>query len=145
MNMIRPGRSSEPERKADEAQATAATAAQVEGELGELIRRAVAPSRRPPFVEPNGNAALDQINSLIERVASGSVSEIDRLIAELQTLRDFLFNEAQRVQREFTGYAHMSQSANSSTKIMVESVAKWKVAFDVTRNPVTGGQQQGLE
>jgi hypothetical protein len=134
MNVIRPG------KNGDEAQTTTAAAAQVEGELGELIRRDIAPLRRPQLVEPNGDPAVSHVNSLIDRVSGGSVKEIERLIAELQSLRDFLLNEGQRVQREITGYAQMSQSAISSTKIMVESVAKWKVAIDTARKPATGGQ-----
>jgi hypothetical protein len=135
MNVIRPG------KNGDEAQTAAA--AQVEGELGELIRRDIAPLRRPQLVEPNanGDAAVSHVNSLIDRVSGGSVKEIERLIAELQALRDFLLNEGQRVQREITGYAQMSQSAISSTKIMVESVAKWKVAIETARKPASGGGQ----
>jgi hypothetical protein len=144
MKMILPGRSSEPARNADEAQAAAAAAARVEGDLGELIRRDVAPLRRPQRGDPNGDPAVSQVNSWIERVSGGSVNEIERLIMELTNLRDFLLDEGQRVQREITGYAHMSQSAISSTKIMVEGVSKWKAAMYL-RKPVTGGQQQGLD
>ena len=131
MNVIRPG------KNGDDPQAAAG--GQVEGELGELIRRDVAPLRRPQLVEPNGgDAAVSHVNSLIDRVSGGSVKEIERLIAELQNLRDFLLNEGQRVQREITGYAQLSQSAISSTKIMVESVAKWKTAIDTARKPASG-------
>jgi hypothetical protein len=135
MNVIRPGGG----KNGDETQTAAA--AQVEGELGELIRRDIAPLRRPQLVEPNGDAAVSHVNSLIDRVSGGSVKEIERLIAELQALRDFLLNEGQRVQREITGYAQMSQSAISSTKIMVESVGKWKVAIETARKPASGGGQ----
>src|SRR6202011_6131012 len=70
MNVIRPGRA------ADEAQASAT---QVEGELGELIRRDVAQLRRPQLVEPNGDAAVTQVNTLIDRVSGASVREIEKL------------------------------------------------------------------
>ena len=50
----------------------------------------------------------------------------DRLLTELHTLRDLLQSEGARVQREITEYAHMSQSAMQSTKIITESLAKWK-------------------
>jgi len=130
MNVIRTG------KNGDETTA----AAQVEGDLGELIRRDVAAVRRPQLVDANGDPAVSHVNSLIERVSGGSVKEIERLITELTNLRDFLLNEGQRVQREITGYAQMSQSAISSTKIMVESVAKWKVAIETARKPATGGQ-----
>jgi hypothetical protein len=124
MNVIRPG------RPAEEAQGPAT---QVEGELGELIRRDVAQLRRPQLVEPTGDAAVTQVNSLIDRVSGASVREIEKLIAELESLRDFLQTEGQRVQREISGYAQLSQSAMSSTKIMVESVAKWKSAIEQAR------------
>ena len=144
MTMILPGRSSEPARNADEAQATAAAPARAERDFGELIRRDVASLRRPQRVDPNGDPAISQVTSFIERVSGDSVKEIERLITELTTLRDFLLDEGQRVQREIGGYAHMSQSAISSTKIMVEGVSKWKAANDF-RKPVTGGQQQVLD
>jgi len=144
MTMILPGRSSERARKTDDAQSTSAAATQVEGDLGELIRRDVAPLRRPQRVDPNGDPAISQVNSWIEWVSGGSVKEIERLIMELTNLRDFLLEEGQRVQREITGFADMSQSAISSTKIMIEGVSKWQAAMDL-RKPVTGGEQQGLD
>ena len=55
------------------------------------------------------------------------------LIAELQNLRDYLQNEGQRVQREITEYAHMSQAATKSTKIIAESLAQWKQSAEGTR------------
>ena len=115
-----------------------ASAMQIEGELGELIRRDVAPLRKPQPVAPHADAAVGQVNSVIDRVSSASVKEIEKLIAELENLRDFVQTEGQRVQREISGYAQMSQSAMSSTKIMVESVAKWKAAIDAARRGPVG-------
>ena len=74
------------------------------------------------------------ISTLLQRVAGTSVQEVDRLIAELQQLRELLHQEGARVQREITEYAHLSQSAMQSTKIIAESLSHWK--GDVTaRNP----------
>jgi hypothetical protein len=115
-----------------------ASAMQIEGELGDLIRRDVAPLRKPQPVAPHADAAVGQVNSVIDRVSSASVKEIEKLIAELENLRDFVQTEGQRVQREISGYAQMSQSAMSSTKIMVESVAKWKAAIDAARRGPVG-------
>ena len=124
-----------PVKAGQEAQASAM---QIEGELGELIRRDVAPLRKPQPVAPHADAAVGQVNSVIDRVSSASVKEIEKLIAELENLRDFVQTEGQRVQREISGYAQMSQSAMSSTKIMVESVAKWKAAIDAARRGPVG-------
>jgi hypothetical protein len=37
-----------------------------------------------------------------------------------------LHDEGARVQRELAEYAHLSQSAMQSTKIIAESLAQWK-------------------
>lgn len=64
------------------------------------------------------------ISALLQRVGSSSVAEIDRLMSELHTLRELLQSEAARVQREITGYAHLSQSVVLATKIITESLAR---------------------
>jgi hypothetical protein len=101
-----------------------ATESEVEGEIREFVRRDVATLRRTP--ENDSELVANNIGSLLQRVAGTSVQEIDRLIAELQTLREMLQTEGARVQREITEYAHLSQSAMQSTKIIAESLAKWK-------------------
>ena len=104
------------------------TESAVEGEIREFVRRDVAPLRRA--AESDGEMVANNIGSLLQRVAGSSVQEIDRLIAELQTLRDMLQAESARVQREITEYAHLSQSAMQSTKIIAESLAQWKKIGD---------------
>jgi cation transport regulator ChaC len=102
---------------------------EVEGEIREFVRRDVASSlRRPP--ESESEMVASNINSLLQRVAGTSVQEIDKLITELQTLRDMLHNEAARVQREIVEYATLSQAAMQSTKIIAESLTQWKKVPD---------------
>jgi hypothetical protein len=67
----------------------------------------------------------NNISSLLQRVAGTSAQEIDRLIAELQKLRETLSTEGERVGREIARYATLSQSAMQSTKIIGESIARW--------------------
>jgi hypothetical protein len=98
--------------------------AQVEGEILEFVRRDVATLRRPP--ESESEMVASNIGSLLQRVAGTSVQEIDRLIGELQTLREMLQNEGARVQREIVEYATLSQAAMQSTKIIAESLTHWK-------------------
>src|SRR5205823_4967564 len=71
---------------------------EVEGEIREFVRRDVVGIRRQP--ESDSELVANNINQLLGRVAGTSVQEIDRLITELQTLRDTLQSEAARVQRE---------------------------------------------
>ena len=100
---------------------------EVEAGVRELVRRGVAPIRS------ESGSEVGNLNSLIQRVASTSLMEIDRLIHELQTLRDHLQNEGQRVQREIAEYAQMSQAASKSTKIIADSLAQWKQTTESAR------------
>ena len=96
----------------------------VEEEILEFVCRDVAPLRRTP--EAAGEVVANDISTLLHRVAGFSVAEIDRLMSELQTLRDLLHSEAARVQRQIAVYAHLNQSVVQSTKIISESLAKSK-------------------
>ena len=63
---------------------------------------------------------------MIERVSSASVGEIERVMAELANVRDMLRGEGERVQREISGYASLSQTAMTSMKIIGDSLVQWK-------------------
>ena len=102
--------------------------AAVEGEIREFVRRDVATLRRPP--ESDSEMVASNIGSLLQRVAGTSVQEIDKLIGELQTLREMLATEGARVQREIVEYATLSQAAMQSTKIIAESLTHWKKVPD---------------
>ena len=101
----------------------------VEAEIRELVNRGIAPVRS----ESGSEVGLGNLNSLIQRVSGTSVLEIEKLIAELETLRDYLQNEGQRVQRVITEYAHMNQAATKSAKIVAESLAQWKQTAESAR------------
>jgi hypothetical protein len=105
------------------------TGTEVEGEIREFVRRDGASLRRAP--ENDSELVANNISTLLQRVAGSSVQEIDGLISELQTLRELLQTEGARVQREIAEYAHLSQSAMQSTKIIAESLAQWKVSGDL--------------
>jgi hypothetical protein len=57
-----------------------------------------------------------------------SIADIDKLMAELQTARDYLQSEGERVRRMTSRYAHLAQTASASVKIIAESVGKWRGA-----------------
>jgi hypothetical protein len=102
---------------------------EVEGEIREFVRRDVATLRRQQ-PEADSEMVASNISSLLQRVAGTSVQEIDKLIGELQTLREMLHNEGARVQREIVEYATLSQAAMQSTKIIAESLTHWKKVPD---------------
>jgi hypothetical protein len=110
---------------ADEAAATA-----FEGEIREFIRRDVAHLRRPrPELDAtaaSGDPAAENLNSLIRRVAGASMEEIDRVILELQAVRDMLRSEGDRVTREISGYASLSHATTTSMKVIADSITQWR-------------------
>src|SRR3978361_37981 len=97
------------ERPAETEQATAAAATaaveQVEGEIRAFVRRDLSVFRRR---QQEGEGAAENVSSVIERVSSASVAEIERVMAELANVRDMLRGEGERVQREISGYASLS-------------------------------------
>jgi hypothetical protein len=119
-----------------------AAVSEVEAGIRDFVRNDVAYLRRPPSaasstetaLEPGTEATVNSVNSLIQRVAGTSLSEIENLISELEGLRDLLHAEGQRVQREIAGYAQLSQAAMKSTRMIADNVAQWKRAADGLRN-----------
>jgi hypothetical protein len=99
--------------------------AALEGELREFVRRDAATRRTP---DTDNELVANDIATLFEHVAGTSVQEIDGLIAGLQTLRSLLPDQAARIRRELVQYAHLSQSAIQSMKIIAESIVQSKNA-----------------
>ena len=102
--------------------------AAVEAEICEFVRRDGASLRRAP--ETDGELVANSVVTLLQRVAGTSVQDIDGLISELQILRETLQEQGLRVQRKLAEYAHLSQSAMQSTKIIAESLAQWRQVGD---------------
>jgi hypothetical protein len=116
-------------------------ASEVEDGIREFVRNDIAYLRRPPIPSPdtvpmdsNAEATVNNVNSLIQRVAGTSLAEIEKLISELESLRDLLHAEGQRVQREISGYAQLSHAAMKSTRMIADNVTQWKRAADGLRN-----------
>ena len=118
-----------------------AAVSEVEAGIRDFVRNDIAYLRRPMAVnaaetpvDPSAEATVNNVNSLIQRVAGTSLSEIENLISELEALRDLLHAEGQRVQREISGYAQLSQAAMKSTRMVSDNVAQWKRAAEGLRN-----------
>jgi hypothetical protein len=121
-----------------------AAVSEVEAGIRDFVRNDIAYLRRPapnaPTIEadatldPAAESTVNNVNSLIQRVAGTSLAEIENLISELESLRDLLHAEGQRVQREISGYAQLSQAAMKSTRMIADNVTQWKRAADGLRN-----------
>ena len=126
--------------EATEVDSNLAAVSEVEAGIRDFVRNDVAYLRRAPTLtsetalEPTTEATVNNVNSLIQRVAGTSLTEIENLISELESLRDLLHAEGQRVQREISGYAQLSQQAMKSTRMIADNVSQWKRAAEGLRN-----------
>ena len=137
MNSIVPGKI-----EAVEEDTNLATVSDVEAGIRDFVRNDIAYLRRPtpglipsdPPLDTNSDATVSNVNSLIQRVAGASLTEIEKLITELESLRELLHNEGQRVQREISGYAHLSQAAMKSPRMIADNVSQWKRTAETMRD-----------
>ncbi|MBI5132207.1 MAG: hypothetical protein HZA66_22420 [Rhodopseudomonas palustris] len=130
-----------------------AAVSEVEAGIRDFVRNDIAYLRRPspstlsadapaastssaavPPLDASAEATVSNVNSLIQRVAGTSLAEIENLIGELEALRDLLHAEGQRVQREISGYAQLSQQAMKSTRMIADNVSQWKRSAENLRN-----------
>jgi hypothetical protein len=122
-----------PDRRAPErlGDVNLAAANAVEGEIREFVRRDVSLLRRQRNGAGNeGDQVGDSLNSLIHRVSGASMEEIDRVILELQGVRDMLRSEGERVGREIAGYASLSHAAMTAMTVIADSLKQWKKPAD---------------
>ena len=138
MNVVRTEKLEGTETELDGSAAT-----EVENGIRDFVRNDVAYLRRPgpgtpgtteSPLESSTEATVSNVNSLIQRVAGASLAEIETLISELESLRDLLHAEGQRVQREISGYAQLSQAAMKSTRMIADNVMQWKRTAEGLRN-----------
>jgi hypothetical protein len=102
---------------------------------GENKIRPFAPGDVAYFPRPGGEveaandpAAENLISALIRRVAGESMDEIDRVIRELEGVRDMLRHEGERVSRELAGYASLSHASMTAMKVIADTLEEWKGA-----------------
>jgi hypothetical protein len=112
--------------KLSEVNQAAATA--FEGEIREFVRRDVSFLRRPRDAEPAADPVADNLNALIRRVSGASMEEIDRVILELQSVRDMLRKEGERVSREIASYASLSHASMTAMTVIADSLTQWKTS-----------------
>ncbi len=98
----------------------------LEGGIREIIRRAGAAF---PGQHNEGDVvahAPENLNELIQRITGASTEEIDRVIFELQRVRDMLRREGERMSEEIAGYARLNHTAITAMKVIDENLTKWK-------------------
>ena len=74
----------------------------------------------------SNEAFLENLDALIQRVAGTSMDEIDKVIRELEKMREMLRNEGERVSREIASYSRLSQHSVSAMKVLSDGLTEWK-------------------
>ena len=87
-----------------------------------------------------GNRPVNVVGSCDDILVTGAapVADIEKLMAELQIARDYLQAEGERMHRLTTRYAHLTQTASASVKIIAESLGKLQTYRCVALSGVTG-------
>ncbi len=86
--------------------------------------------RQRSKIDAANDLAAKNLNALIQSAAGASLDEIDRLIRELESVREMLRSEGERVTRDIDGYASLSHSATTMMKLIADSIKQWKDAPD---------------
>ena len=86
-------------------------------------------TERLAWLKPQPDVVGDvnqSIGELIDKVSATSIAELEKLISDLQTVRDYLKVEGDRIQQEMARYAHLSDTASGSVKIIAEKLGQWR-------------------
>jgi hypothetical protein len=86
--------------------------------LIDVIKEDFPVTKRSSATEPSGD---------IVALGDTSIEEIEKLMEELRVARDYLRTEGERVRSINARYAHLTQTASASVKIIAESMGKWRV------------------
>ena len=65
------------------------------------------------------------------------MEEIERVILELQGVRDTLRSEGERVSREISGYANLSHASITAMKVIGDNLKQWKDRPGAPRRPAS--------
>src|SRR4051794_39186451 len=112
----------------------------LEEEISNSLRGDRLTNRLTKFT-PRSEAAEDKIepfSELVQKIGETSIAEIEKLISDLQIARNHLKAEADRIEQDITRYAHLSETASASVKIITESLGHWRNGNEAMRNAVLG-------
>jgi hypothetical protein len=93
------------------------------------------PHTEAPSTPKTGTDA--DVARLIQNVGATSIAEFEKLIGELQEVKNFLQSEGERIQQEAARYMNLTQMASASVKIIFDSVSGWREAGHPMRNQST--------
>jgi hypothetical protein len=111
----------------------------IEDEISNTVRSGPLAEPRmqsKPLPEPGGELS-ETIGELVQNVGAPSIAQIERLIGDLQGARNYLKAEAERIQQDAARYAHLSDTASASVKVIIESLGQWRKSNEAMRSVPT--------
>jgi hypothetical protein len=86
-----------------------------------------------------------EIAPLIQQVAATSIAEVDRLIIELQEVKNHLQSKGEQVQREVVRYTKLTQMASFTAKIIFDTISQWHPASNPQKPSASQGTAASTE
>ena len=84
--------------------------------------------------EPLPPVSDHDLASLVRSVGMTSITDIERLVGELENTRDYLQSEGKRVQAETVRYVALTGAASASVKIIFDALRAWRTAAPSDHN-----------
>ena len=100
----------------------------------------ISPSKQSE-APPDTTSAIEHLDMMIRRIAMDSMTDIIRVIRELENMSEMLRNEGERVSREVSDYASLNQAATAAMKVIAESLNNGKSGHPkIMKLPTDTGQ-----
>jgi hypothetical protein len=105
----------------------------VEGEVCDLA---------PP--KPSTQTKTDtEISPFIQKLGATSIAEIDWLMAEVREAKNYLQSEGERIEQQTLRFAHLTQLASATAKIVLDAISHWHPPRDQSKSDVSKATANG--
>ena len=83
-------------------------------------------SRLRGGLNASDDSPAEKLAEIIQRASSTSTNELDLVIRMLDTVRDMIRKEGERMNGEIAAYVRLSHSATTAMKVIVDNLRQWK-------------------
>ena len=83
-------------------------------------------AKQQPEASAESASTTEHLDVMIRRIGTESMTEIGRVIRDLEKVSDMLRNESERISREVNGYANLNRAATATMKVITENLKQWK-------------------
>jgi len=100
-----------------------------EREMRNFVRRDASIVRQTDGeASPTSEPVSDRLRRQLQLASNDAVECIDRVILDLQDIRNTLLHEGQRLEHAVNSYLELSHAAKNAARAIAENLAKWKMA-----------------